>query len=62
MRNRRFLVALLVANFIVVPLLVWPLFQLLTTEPAVQLGVLLALLAPCIDYVVVSTHIGRGKV
>lgn len=61
MCNRRFLVALLVANFIVVPLLVWPLFQLVPTDPAVQLGVLLVLLTPCIDYVVVFTHMGRGN-
>lgn len=61
MRNRRFLGALLVANFVAVPLLVWPPFQLVPTDPAVQLGVLLVLLTPCIDYVVVFTHMGRGN-
>ncbi|WP_291732869.1 arsenic resistance protein [Leisingera sp. F5] len=61
MRNRRFLGALLVANFIAVPLLVWLLFQMVPSRPAVQLGVLLVLLTPCIDYVVVFTHMGRGN-
>lgn len=59
--NRRFLSALLAANFIAVPLLVWALFQMVPPNPAVQLGVLLVLLTPCIDYVVVFTHLGRGN-
>ena len=59
--HRRFLAALLVANFIAVPLLVWALFQMAPSRPAVQLGVLLVLLTPCIDYVVVFTHMGRGN-
>ena len=61
MANRRFLAALLVANFLAVPLLVWVLFQMAPSRPAVQLGVLLVLLTPCIDYVVVFTHMGRGN-
>ncbi len=59
--NRRFLTALLAANFIALPLLVWALFQLAPSRPPVQLGVLLVLLTPCIDYVVVFTHMGRGN-
>lgn len=58
--NRRFLGAILVANFLVIPLVVWGLFQMVPANPAVQLGVLLVLLTPCIDYVVVFTHLGRG--
>lgn len=58
--NRRFLAALLVANFLVIPLVVWGLFQMAPANPAVQLGILLVLLTPCIDYVVVFTHMGRG--
>lgn len=61
MANRRFVVALLVANFVAVPVLVWALFQLAPSRPAIQLGVLLVLLTPCIDYVVVFTHMGRGN-
>jgi ACR3 family arsenite efflux pump ArsB len=54
----RFLAALLLTNFVVVPLFVAVLAQLLPSEPMVRLGVLLALLTPCIDYVVTFSHLG----
>lgn len=56
----RFLGALMVSNFVVVPLLVALLVQYLPPEPMVRLGVLLVLLTPCIDYVVTFSHIGRA--
>jgi len=56
----RFLGALLVTNFVVVPLLVALLLPLAPGVPLVQLGVLLVLLAPCIDYVVTFSHLGRA--
>lgn len=58
--NRRFMVALLLANFVLAPLLVWGLTRGLTGQPALLAGALLVLLAPCIDYVVVFTHMGKG--
>ena len=58
--NRRFIAALLLANFILVPLLVWAITRGLVEHPAVLIGALLVLLTPCIDYVVVFTHIGKG--
>ncbi|MHA7115598.1 arsenic resistance protein [Pseudomonas promysalinigenes] len=58
--NRRFMAALLVANFILVPLLVWALTRGLGEHPAILIGALMVLLTPCIDYVVVFTHIGKG--
>ncbi|WP_439863476.1 arsenic resistance protein [Pseudomonas antarctica] len=58
--NRRFIYALLLANFILVPLLVWALTRGLVERPALLVGALLVLLTPCIDYVVVFTHIGKG--
>ncbi|WP_020614953.1 arsenic resistance protein [Paenibacillus daejeonensis] len=58
--QRRFMVALMVANYIAVPLLVWGLAQLLPDHPPLLLGVYLVLLTPCIDYVIVFTHLGRG--
>ncbi|ERT19198.1 arsenic resistance protein [Pseudomonas putida SJ3] len=58
--NRRFIAALLVANFILVPLLVWGITRGLVEHPALLIGALLVLLTPCIDYVVVFTHIGEG--
>src|SRR5450830_865142 len=58
--NQRFLAALLLANFILVPMLVWLLTRGLVARPALLVGALLVLLTPCIDYVVVFTHIGKG--
>lgn len=58
--NKRFICALLLANFILVPLLVWALTRGLVERPALLVGALLVLLTPCIDYVVVFTHIGKG--
>ncbi|MEA3236874.1 arsenic resistance protein [Pseudomonas mosselii] len=58
--NRRFMGALLLANFVLVPLLVWAGTRGLVEHPGVLVGALLVLLTPCIDYVVVFTHIGKG--
>ena len=55
-----FLAALLIANFIAVPLLVAALVQLLPAGSMERLGVLLVLLTPCIDYVVTFSHLGRA--
>ncbi|WP_205937919.1 arsenic resistance protein [Rhizobium leguminosarum] len=56
----RFLGVLLLTNFVVVPALVGILVQFLPPDPMVRLGVLLVLLAPCIDYVVTFSHLGRA--
>lgn len=58
--NLRFTGALLVANFVFVPLVALCLVQFLPADPLVRLGVLLVLLTPCIDYVVTFSHLGRG--
>lgn len=62
--NGRFLAALGVANFIVLPLGVWALAQALpAAHPQIdllRLGLLMVLLAPCIDYVVTFAHLGRA--
>lgn len=58
--NKRFMLALLVANFVAIPLMVWALTRGITEHPAILVGALLVLLTPCIDYVVVFTHIGKG--
>lgn len=59
--NRRFIFAILAANYIAVPIVVWLLSQLLPQQSPVLLGVYLVLLTPCIDYVIVFTHLGRGN-
>ncbi|MFD1174525.1 arsenic resistance protein [Oceanobacillus picturae] len=58
--NRRFILAILTANYIAVPILVWILSQFLPQQSPVLLGIFLVLLTPCIDYVIVFTHLGRG--
>ncbi len=59
--NKKFNAALLVINFIVAPIFVWLLSLTLPNNPALLLGVYLVLLTPCIDYVIVFTHMGKGN-
>jgi arsenite transporter len=59
-RDRRFLGAVLIGNFILVPFLVWWLLAFLPDDPAIQLGVLLVLLVPCTDWFITFTHLGGG--
>jgi len=56
----RFLAAALLGNFLLVPLLLALLLPLLPADPAVRLGVLLVLLAPCTDWFVTFAQLGRG--
>lgn len=58
--NRQFMMALLISNYMIVPLLVFLLIQFLPNQPAMIFAVLLVLLTPCIDYVIVFTQIGKG--
>ncbi len=57
----RFVSAVMTLNFVVVPVVVWALVELVPDDPAVRLGVLLVLLAPCIDYVIVFAGIAGGS-
>ncbi|MCG7345471.1 arsenic resistance protein [Sporosarcina sp. ACRSL] len=59
--NRRYIVGLLIVNYIAVPIVVWLLTTLLQDHPPLLLGVYLVLLTPCIDYVIVFTALGRGN-
>ncbi|NUU60407.1 arsenic resistance protein [Paenibacillus agri] len=59
--NGRFIGALLVANFVIVPIVVWILTQIFPQSPPILVGVYLVLLTPCIDYVIVFTQLGRGN-
>ena len=51
---------MLTANFIVIPLVVGLLFELVPDNPLIQFEVLLVLLSPCIDYVVTFAYLGRA--
>nr|AAV68375.1 putative Na+-dependent transporter [Herminiimonas arsenicoxydans] len=56
----RFMGALLVANFIIIPMIVLALVHFFLEDQMLRLGVMLVLLAPCIDYVVTFAHLGRA--
>jgi ACR3 family arsenite efflux pump ArsB len=59
-RDRRFMGAILVGNFLLVPLVVWGLLAFLPDDPAIRLGVLLVLLVPCTDWFITFTYLGGG--
>ncbi|WP_033313819.1 bile acid:sodium symporter [Streptomyces iakyrus] len=61
LRAGRFLAAALVVNFVVVPMVVAAMFAFLPANQAVRLGVLLVLLAPCVDYVIVFSGLAGGS-
>lgn len=58
--DRRFMSALALGNFIVMPLVVWGLATLFGLKGAMLLGTLLVLLVPCTDWFISFTHLGRG--
>ncbi|WP_291046013.1 bile acid:sodium symporter [Herbiconiux sp.] len=53
LRDGRFLAAVGVVNFVIVPVVVFGLSRFVADNPALLFGVLLVLLTPCIDYVIV---------
>jgi len=56
----RFLGAVLVVNFIVVPAVVFGLSRIVASDQVVLVGVLFVLLAPCVDYVIVFAGMAGG--
>ncbi|MEH7773085.1 arsenic resistance protein [Bacillus velezensis] len=61
MSNLKFMAALLIGNFLAVPVVVWVLTAIFPQSPPILLGVCLVLLTPCIDYVIVFTQLGKGN-
>lgn len=59
-RDIRFLTTALIGNFVVMPLIVWGLVQVVPDDPALRLGLLLVLLVPCTDWFITFTQLGRG--
>jgi ACR3 family arsenite efflux pump ArsB len=59
-RDRRFVLAVLIGNFVLVPLAVWATLPWLPDDPALRLGVLLVLLVPCTDWFITFTQLGGG--
>ncbi|MCV7461507.1 arsenic resistance protein [Micrococcus luteus] len=60
LRDGRFLAALLVLNFVAVPAVVFGLSRFVAHDDALLVGVLLVLLAPCVDYVIAFTALAGG--
>lgn len=60
LRDLRFLTTVAVVNFVIVPLVVWPLTRPIAGDEVLLVGVLFVLLAPCIDYVIVFTGLAGG--
>lgn len=61
-RDHRFVVALLLGNFLLLPLLVFLLIQFLPADPVLRLSVLLVLLMPCTDWFITFSQLGGGDV
>lgn len=59
-KDRRFVSAALLGNFVVMPLFVWGFVQLAPADEAVRLGLLLVLLVPCTDWFITFSQIGGG--
>ena len=60
LRDLRFASAVLVVNFLVVPLVVAGLIRFAPDDRGIRIGILLVLLCPCVDYVVVFTRLAGG--
>ncbi|WP_409181143.1 bile acid:sodium symporter [Amycolatopsis sp. VS8301801F10] len=61
LRDGRFLGAALAVNFVVVPLVVAAMSVFFPAGQALRLGMLLVLLAPCVDYVLVFNGLAGGS-
>lgn len=60
LRDVRFLAAVAVANFVIAPLVAFVLSRFVGSESALEFGVLLVLLTPCVDYVIVFAGLAGG--
>jgi len=60
-RNRRFMLAALGMNFLIVPVVVFGLTRILPQESVIRVGVFMVLLTPCIDYVITFTELAGGN-
>lgn len=60
--DRRFVLAAMIGNFVLIPCWVWiALAWLPPDDPALRLGIALVLLMPCTDWFITFTQLGRGN-
>lgn len=62
LRHQRFLIALVVGNFLIIPLTVWLLAFLFLNDTKLELGVFLVLLVPCTDWFLTFAYLGKGNI
>ncbi len=60
--DRRFVAAVLLGNFLLMPLVAWLLVGWLPADPVLVVGVLLVLLVPCTDWFITFSQLGGGNV
>lgn len=60
--DRRFVAAVLIGNFILLPLVAWAMVSWLPPDPVLIVGVLLVLLLPCTDWFITFSQLGGGNV
>ncbi|MDO9093592.1 MAG: arsenic resistance protein [Rubrivivax sp.] len=64
--DRRFVAAVLIGNFVLLPLVAWVLVGVLAlwlpADPVLIVGVLLVLLVPCTDWFITFSQLGGGSV
>lgn len=58
--DTRFLVTVVLVNFVAVPLVVLGLSRAVVDDPVLLVGVAIVLLAPCVDYVIAFTGLAGG--
>lgn len=59
-RDRRFLLAVVLGNFVLLPAAVWGGVCLLSIGPDLRFGILLVLLVPCTDWFITFCQLGKG--
>lgn len=59
-QQKRFLLALMTVNFILIPLFIAGVYRFLPDSESIRFGIYLVLLTPCVDYVIFFTKAGKG--
>ncbi|MCU1631462.1 MAG: arsenic resistance protein [Micrococcaceae bacterium] len=60
-RDVRFMATVMILNFLIVPVIVFTLSRFVADDQALLVGVMMVLLAPCIDYVIVFSGLAGGS-
>ncbi|MCX8029488.1 MAG: hypothetical protein N2712_05790 [Brevinematales bacterium] len=56
----KFILAAIIGNFFILPIVVWVILLLLPNDIGIRLGVILVLLVPCTDWFITFSHLGKG--